>query len=87
MYKIGKHRLFYCSNANFQVNITAEIIKPNLETGDLIEMTYFDDKLYYMDVYFTDIGSHVFNVYENGVRKHREILLISGGNLILYPEG
>jgi len=50
-------------------------------------MTYFNDKLYYFDVCFTEPGSHVFNVYENGVKKHREILSVSGGNLILYPKG
>ena len=87
MYKLGKHRLFYCSNSNSQVNVNAEVIKPSLETSDLIDMIYFGDKLYYMDVCFDEIGSHVFNVYENGIKKHREILLVSGGDLILYPEG
>jgi len=87
VYKLGKHRLFYCSNSDLQTNVAAEIIKPSLEISDLIEMTYFNDKLYYFDVCFTESGSHVFNVYENGVKKHREILSVSGGNLILYPEG
>lgn len=79
--------MFYCAASDSETTITAEIIKPSLKTSDLIEMTYFGDKLYYLDVVFSEVGSHVFNVYENGVKKHREILLVSNGSLILYPEG
>ena len=79
--------MFYCSNSDSQVNVTAEIIKPSLKTSELIEMAYFGDKLYYLDVCFDECGSNVFNVYENGVKKHREILLVFGSSLIIYPEG
>lgn len=85
MYRLGKHRLFYCSVSGSQANVAAEIITPCLETSGLIEMTYFDNNLYYFDVVFTVIGSHVFTVYENGIKKHREILVVSNSSLILYP--
>lgn len=78
--------MFYCSNSDYQVNVTAKIIKPNLKNTE-IGMTYFTDKLYYFEVCFGETGSHVFVVYENGIQKHREILLVSGGgDLTIYPE-
>lgn len=60
---------------------------PNLEIKGPFIMDFFADGLYYIDVVFTKLGSHVFYVYENNVKKHEEILVVSGGQYVIYPKG
>jgi len=78
--------LFYASTPGSQSVVTVDIITPSLKKNGLYEMIYLYDSLYYLDVCFTELGSHVFTVFENGIKKHRDILLVSNSDLILYPE-
>ena len=86
MYRLGTNRLFYASTPGSQSVVTVDIITPSLKKNGLYEMIYLYDSLYYLDVCFTELGSHVFTVFENGIKKHRDILLVSNSDLILYPE-
>jgi len=87
VYSRGRTRLFYQSNIDIAQTVTAKIINPELETKGPLSMTFVSDGLYYMDVWFTKIGSYVFYVYENGVRKHKDILVVGDSlRYIIYPD-
>jgi len=87
VYVRGKHRLFYQSNVETQQVVTAKIITPELETKGPLTMAFLSEGLYYMDVWFTKMGSHVFYVYENGIKKKQEILVVEQApRYIIYPD-
>ena len=85
MYKLGTNRLFYTATSDSQLAVTFNITTPSLKNNGLHEMNYLQDGLYYLDIVFTELGSHVFTVYEDGIRKYRDILLVSNGDLVIYP--
>ena len=87
MYKRGKNRLFYQSKEETKQTIVVEIITPSLNTIGPLNMEFFNKGLYYIDVWFSDLGSHVFYVYENNVQKYRDILVVSSGKYVIYPDG
>lgn len=87
MYSKGNQRLFYQSSKDVLANVTATIRLPDLTVKGPFEMTPVDYKLYYLDVVFMAFGTHVFDVYEDSVRTHREFITVSDGNIIFYPEG
>jgi len=78
--------LFYQSKEESQQGVTAVVVSPNLEEEGPFNMVYISDGLYYLDFCFSMSGSHVFYVYENGVKRHNEILVVSSSNLIIYPK-
>jgi len=84
MYELGNHRLFY--QAKEKISVTVIIRTPDLGVTGPFDMIFVDDKLYYFDIVFRQLGSHVFDIYENGVKRHRDILVVSGGNLVIYPK-
>lgn len=49
-------------------------------------MVQFENNLYYLDVVFSCKGSYVFTVFEDGVKMHQDILHVSAGKYIIYPE-
>ena len=87
MYERGQNRLFYQSNLEFPQNVTATVINPKLETSGPFKMIYISDGLYYLDVFFSELGSHVFYVYEEDVKKCRYILRVDSGKYLVYPHG
>ena len=87
MYNRGNNRLFYQSNTSSEQKVTAEVIKPDLTMVGPFEMMFVEDGLYYLDIFFTDFGSHVFYVYEEGVKKFRDILRVNNGQFVIYPKG
>jgi hypothetical protein len=86
VYARGKNRLFYQSKILEEKDVFLEITTPSLDVLSNVGMTYFEDGLYYADIWFLDLGSHVFKVYEDGEIKHKEILHVSSGKYIIYPE-
>lgn len=85
MYSIGVNRLFYQSKEETQQAVAAVVVSPNLEEEGPFNMVYRSNGLYYLDFCFSMSGSHVFYVYENEVKRHNEILVVSNSNLIIYP--
>lgn len=86
VYRLGTNRLFYVATSDSELTVTVDITMPSLKTSGLLTMTSVNNGLYYLDMCFTELGSHVFTVFEDGVKKYRDILLVSNGDLILYPE-
>jgi len=86
VYRRGKARLFYHSKNNTINDIKIKIITPLLEERGPWPMINYGDGLYYIDIWFTLLGSHVFFVYENGEQVHKNILVVDGGQHIIYPD-
>jgi hypothetical protein len=85
VYSVGSNRIWYSSDSAEGKLVEADILTPQLERSDKREMTDFHE-LYYIDVLFTVRGSHVIRVFEDNVLRHRDILVVDRGNLIIYPE-
>lgn len=79
--------MFYQSNVETLQTVTTEIITPCLTKLGPWPLTFVEKGLYYIDVWFATIGSHVFYVYENNILKHKDILVVgtSGSPHIIYP--
>ena len=86
MYQIGTNRLFYSSESCFGKTVEIDVLSPDLVRSEKQTMLPVDD-VFYADVYFNVKGSYLIRVFENGELKHRDVLIVSSGNLILYPEG
>lgn len=85
-YRVGKNRIFYESNDSQGKDIKIEILNPLLQKSDKLQMNYFENNIFYIDVWFRNIGSHIIRVFENGVEKHKDILSVSEPGLIIYPK-
>jgi len=85
VYSIGKQRLFYISKIFGNKIVEAEIVNPSLVKSNKFLMTYLEDDIYYLDVVFKSHGSYIFKVYEDGDIKLRDILVVSRGQHLFYP--
>ena len=85
MYNIGTNRLFYTSINAAGKNVSAEILTPQLKKYTF-EMKQFENNVYYLDVVFSCRGSYLFSVLEDGVETHQDILHVSAGKYVIYPE-
>ncbi len=86
MYAQGHNRLFFQSQEEEQQDISITILNPSLKTYGKWPMTFVEDGLYYIDIWFRHLGSYVFSVFEDGKRVHRDILVVSQNEHIVYPE-
>jgi hypothetical protein len=86
MYTIGKQRLFYVSQTSGNKLVEAEIISPTLTEYGPFEMTWLTDDTFYIDIIFRTSGSYVFKVFENSTQVHRDILRITRGRYVVYPQ-
>jgi len=86
VYSIGKQRLFYISKVSGNNIVETEIINPGLNKSPRFPMVYFEDNIYYFDIHFKTRGSYVFRIYENNVLVHKDILKVSSGKYVVYPE-
>ena len=86
MYLRGKNRIFYKSNTVGNKIVEIDILNSKLERTNKLPMTFFNDNTYYIDIWFRNIGSYLFRVFENGIKKHEDILVVSAGNHIIYPD-
>jgi len=86
MYRLGFHRIFYQSPHVNQQELTAIVLTPLLETKGPFALTYISDGLYYLDVTFRRLGSHVFSIYSGADCEAKKILVVEPGELsIIYP--
>lgn len=84
-YRVGNNRLFYTSTTAHGKTIKLDILTPELKRSNRKVMKLIDD-IYYVDVVFQSIGSHFIRVFEDDVLKHNNILVVTHGNLIVYPD-
>lgn len=49
-------------------------------------MTFFEDNTYYIDIWFKNLGSYLIRVFEDGDKKHEDILVVSTGSHVIYPD-
>ena len=86
MYLRGKNRLYYKSNSVGNKTVEIDILNPKLERTNKLPMIFFEDNTYYIDIWFKNIGSYLIRVFEDGDKKHEDILVVSTGNHIIYPD-
>jgi len=86
VYTIGKQRLFYISAISENKTVETEITGPSLKTYGRYNMTYINGGKFYIDITFMSQGSYIFEVFENGVFTHRDILKVDKGKYIVYPQ-
>ena len=85
MYNLGNNRLFYTSLTAEGTTVLAEILNPKLEKHSF-EMIQFEGNVYYLDIIFCYHGPYLFSVFEDGIEKHKDILHVSLGKHVIYPE-
>jgi len=69
-YSVGQNRIFYRPRGFVSgMNIKVEMVDPNLDTEDFIELTEVEDKgLYYFEYVFSVVGTYIGIFYENEVK-------------------
>jgi ABC-type enterochelin transport system substrate-binding protein len=86
VYKTGTNRLFYSSETAVGKTVEIDILTPNLKQSNKKLMNNIGD-IFYVDVCFSEQGSHFMRVFENNIHKHSEILVVSGSSgLIFYSD-
>ncbi len=85
MYTRGHNRIFFQSNVLTGEPVEAEFINPKLEQSNRFEMTYLSNGLYYVDVWFRWVGSHVMRVYKDNVKVGHGMLPVTGSGILVYP--
>lgn len=85
MYRRGQNRIFFQSNTLTGETVEVEFVNPKLEQSSRFEMTYLSDGLYYIDIWFRWVGSHVMRVYSNDVKVGHGMLQVGGSGILVYP--
>ena len=86
-YLRGRNRLWYKSKtSDSEKSVEIDFLNPKLERTNKLPMIFLEDNTYYIDIWFKNIGSYLIRVFEDGDKKHENILVVSTGNHIIYPD-
>lgn len=86
MYAQGKNRLLYSSNNDGPQDVTVKITNPKLESFGPWAMKFVEGSLYYIDIWFRNLGSYLFCVFEDGTQVYQNILVVSRNAHIYFPD-
>lgn len=70
IYPLGKNRIFYRPQGFVEgLTVTVDMIDPDLQDDDGVELTEFRAGLYYFDYYFSIEGTYIGIFYEDGKKR------------------